>query len=62
MAVQEGDKVPAATFKVMGAEGPADVTSEEFLAGKTVSTVSRFPGAFMPTCSAKHLPGFFEKG
>ena len=60
MAVQEGDKVPAATFKVMGAEGPADVTSEEFLAGKTVALFS-VPGAFTPTCSAKHLPEFVEK-
>lgn len=60
MAVQEGDKVPAATFKVMGAEGPQDVTSEELFAGKTVALFS-VPGAFTPTCSAKHLPGFVEK-
>ena len=60
MAVQEGDKVPAATFKVMGATGPADVTSEELFAGKTVALFS-VPGAFTPTCSAKHLPGFVEK-
>ena len=60
MAVQEGDKVPAATFKVMGAAGPADVTSEELFAGKTVALFS-VPGAFTPTCSAKHLPGFVEK-
>jgi glutaredoxin/glutathione-dependent peroxiredoxin len=60
MAVQEGDKVPSATFKVMGAKGPVDVTSEEFLAGKKVALFS-VPGAFTPTCSAKHLPGFVEK-
>jgi peroxiredoxin len=60
MAVQEGDKVPAVTFKVMGAAGPADVTSEELFAGKTVALFS-VPGAFTPTCSAKHLPGFVEK-
>ncbi|MGB0574570.1 MAG: peroxiredoxin [Alphaproteobacteria bacterium] len=60
MAVQEGDKVPAATFKVMGPDGPADMTSEELFAGKTVALFS-VPGAFTPTCSAKHLPGFVEK-
>ena len=60
MAVQEGDKVPAATFKVMGPDGPADMTSEELFAGKTVALFS-VPGAFTPICSAKHLPGFVEK-
>ncbi|MBK19846.1 MAG: peroxiredoxin [Rhodospirillaceae bacterium] len=60
MTVQEGEKVPAATFKVMGPDGPADMTSDELFAGKTVALFS-VPGAFTPTCSAKHLPGFVEK-
>ena len=60
MTVQKGEKVPAATFKVMGPDGPADMTSDELFAGKTVALFS-VPGAFTPTCSAKHLPGFVEK-
>lgn len=60
MAVKEGDKVPSGTFKVMSADGPRDVTSEELFKGKTVALFS-VPGAFTPTCSAKHLPGFVQK-
>ena len=59
MAISEGDKIPAATFKVMGAEGPQDLTSEQLFSGKTVAVFS-VPGAFTPTCSAKHLPGFVQ--
>ena len=60
MAISEGDKIPAATFKVMGPEGPQDLTSEQLFSGKTVAVFS-VPGAFTPTCSAKHLPGFVQK-
>ena len=59
MAVKEGDKIPSATFKTMTAEGPKDVTSDELFKGKTVALFS-VPGAFTPTCSAKHLPGFVQ--
>ncbi len=59
MAVKEGDRVPSATFKVMGPEGPQDLNSDELFGGKTVALFS-VPGAFTPTCSAKHLPGFVQ--
>jgi glutaredoxin/glutathione-dependent peroxiredoxin len=53
-----GDKVPSATLRMMGAEGPKAVTTEEvFAPGKTVVAFA-LPGAFTPTCSAKHVPGF----
>ena len=59
MAVKEGDKIPSGTFKVMTADGPKDVTTDELFGGKTVALFS-VPGAFTPTCSAKHLPGFVQ--
>jgi len=59
MAINEGDKVPAAIFKVMGADGPQDLTSDDLFNGKTVAVFS-VPGAFTPTCSGKHLPGFVQ--
>ncbi|MFB0971058.1 MAG: redoxin family protein, partial [Pseudomonadales bacterium] len=51
MTVKVGDKVPAATMKVMGAQGPADLTTAELFAGKKV-VLFAVPGAFTPTCSA----------
>ena len=60
MTIAQGDKVPAFTFKKMTDEGPVDVTSDELFKGRTVALFS-VPGAFTPTCSAKHLPGFVEK-
>lgn len=57
MAVQVGDKVPAATMKVMGEKGPQDLTTSELFDGKKV-VLFALPGAFTPTCSAAHLPGF----
>ena len=57
--VKEGDKVPSGTFKVMGADGPQDLSTEALFSGKTVALFS-VPGAFTPTCSAKHLPGFVQ--
>jgi len=57
MTIKVGDRVPAATFTTFGAEGPGPITSEELLAGKKVALFA-VPGAFTPTCSAKHLPGF----
>jgi peroxiredoxin len=59
MAVKVGDRVPNATFKVMGADGPQDLNTDELFGGKTVALFS-VPGAFTPTCSAKHLPGFVQ--
>ena len=59
MAVKEGDKIPSGKFKTMTADGPKDVTTDELFGGKTVALFS-VPGAFTPTCSAKHLPGFVQ--
>ena len=59
MAVKEGDKIPSATFKVMTADGPKDMTTDELFGGKKVALFA-VPGAFTPTCSAKHLPGFVQ--
>jgi peroxiredoxin len=60
MAVKVGDKLPQATFTTMGPDGPKPVSTDEVFAGKTVALFA-VPGAFTPTCSAKHLPGFKEK-
>ena len=60
MAIKVGDTLPAATFMTSTAEGPAPITSDDIFKGKTVALFA-VPGAFTPTCSAKHLPGFKEK-
>ena len=60
MAVKVGDKLPQATFTTMGPDGPKPITTEELTAGKTVALFA-VPGAFTPTCSAKHLPGFKQQ-
>ena len=60
MTISTGDRVPATTFKKMTAEGPVEVTSDQLFAGRTVALFS-VPGAFTPTCSARHLPGFVDK-
>jgi peroxiredoxin len=59
MAIKEGDALPEATFMTFGADGPRPITSDELFKGKTVALLA-VPGAFTPTCSAKHLPGFKE--
>ncbi len=60
MTIAVGDKVPSAKLKTMTAEGPKDISTDEIFAGKKV-VLFAVPGAFTPTCSAKHLPGFVEK-
>jgi peroxiredoxin len=57
MTIKPGDSIPKATFTVMGPEGPKLRTSEEIFKGRKV-VVFGVPGAFTPTCSATHLPGF----
>jgi len=59
MAIKEGDRIPSVKLKTMGANGPQDVTTDELFKGKKVA-VFAVPGAFTPTCSAKHLPGFVQ--
>jgi peroxiredoxin len=57
MTIKAGDKLPNVTIAQGTAEGPKPVSTEEFFKGKTVALFA-LPGAFTPTCSAKHLPGF----
>ena len=57
MAITVGDRLPQATFGTMTADGPTDVTSDEFFGGKKVVLFS-VPGAYTPTCHEQHLPGF----
>jgi peroxiredoxin len=59
MTISVGDKVPEGTFMTMGADGPAPVTSSDLFDGKTV-VLFGLPGAFTPTCSAQHLPGYIQ--
>ena len=59
MTIKVGDTLPAAQFMTMTAEGPRPLTGDEVFKGKKVALFA-VPGAFTPTCSAKHLPGFLE--
>ena len=59
MTLKVGDKLPAATFIAGTAEGPRPMTTDEVFGGKKVAFFA-VPGAFTPTCSAKHVPGFKE--
>ncbi len=60
MSIQVGDSVPAGSFKQKTAEGLEDISSDDLFKGKKVVLFS-VPGAFTPTCSAKHLPGFVSQ-
>lgn len=60
MPIQPGDKLPDATFMEMTPDGPQPRSSADVFSGKTVALFA-VPGAFTPTCSAKHLPGFVDK-
>lgn len=59
MSIQAGEKMPEGTFGVMTDAGPGAMTAEELFSGKKVVLVS-VPGAFTPTCSMNHLPGFVD--
>ena len=59
MTIQIGDRIPDATLTTMTADGPKPVTTAELFGGKTVALFA-VPGAFTPTCSARHLPGYVE--
>ena len=60
MTIKVGDRIPDVTLYVMSEQGPQAVKTGELFKGKTVALFA-LPGAFTPTCSAKHLPGFVEK-
>ena len=60
MTISVGDKLPDVQLMKAGAEGPEPIQTGEYFAGKKVALFS-VPGAFTPTCSAKHLPGFVDK-
>lgn len=57
MTIAVGDRLPAATFKTMSATGPVETTTDAVFAGRTV-VLFAVPGAFTPTCSKSHLPGY----
>ena len=59
MAIKVGDRMPSGTLKTMTKDGPKDVSTDELFKGKKVVLFS-VPGAFTPTCDAKHLPGFVQ--
>ncbi len=59
MTITAGERIPQATFKMATPDGTKDVTCEELFAGRTV-VLFGVPGAFTPTCSNNHLPGFLE--
>ncbi|MDB2437906.1 peroxiredoxin [Hellea sp.] len=60
MSIKKGDKLPEFTFMGMGEDGPEPVTTDQIFKGNKV-VLFAVPGAFTPTCSAKHLPGFKAK-
>ncbi|MDT8428363.1 MAG: peroxiredoxin [Pseudomonadales bacterium] len=57
MSIKTGDRIPAVSFKVMGPDGPGNITSSEIFDGRKV-VLFAVPGAFTPGCSVTHLPGF----
>ena len=57
MTIKVGDKLPSVTLAEATADGPRPVKADEFFKGRRVALFA-VPGAFTPTCSAKHLPGF----
>jgi len=61
MTIQIGDTIPATTLSTPTGEGPKPITTDEIFKGKTVALFA-VPGAFTPTCSARHLPGYVDNG
>lgn len=59
MTIKPGDSLPAVTLTTMGEKGPQPVSTADLFKGKTVAFFA-VPGAFTPTCSARHLPGFVD--
>jgi peroxiredoxin len=60
MTIEIGDRLPDVTLAIASADGPKPTTTSEFFGGKRVALFA-VPGAFTPTCSARHLPSYVEK-
>ena len=60
MSIQVGDKLPDSTFKIVTADGPAELSTDDVFSGKKV-VLFAVPGAYTPSCHAKHVPGFVEQ-
>jgi peroxiredoxin len=60
MSISTGQRMPDGQFGLMGDDGPGSISTQDLFAGKKV-VLFAVPGAFTPTCSAKHLPGFVEQ-
>lgn len=60
MTIAVGNKVPTVNLSYMTKDGPKDISTDELCSGKKV-VLFALPGAFTPTCSAKHLPGYIAK-
>lgn len=60
MTIKKGDRLPDVTFMTTGEDGPVPVTTKEYFGGKRVALFA-VPGAYTPTCSAKHLPNFKDR-
>jgi len=60
MTISVGDRLPSTTLVKATPNGPEQISSDEYFKGRKVALFS-VPGAFTPTCSAKHLPGYLEK-
>jgi peroxiredoxin len=59
MSIKVGDRLPATTFRVLTAEGPKPLSTDDVFKGKKV-VLFAVPGAFTPTCHKNHLPGFVQ--
>ncbi len=59
MTINVGETIPSVNLTTMGSEGPEGISTDDIFNGKKV-VIFGLPGAFTPTCSAKHLPGFVE--
>ncbi len=57
MAIKTGERIPSVTLRYMADDGIKEITTDELLGGKKV-VLFALPGAFTPTCSTKHVPGF----